>query len=104
MTNAEYYARMVEQIEADKIRKLPHPEQVFELGRRDPLVRAHVNQWRNGDLTWEQMLIALVTLLSERCQAYGEAELKRFLAAPVSFVEKGTADVVVDGDWKGGPR
>lgn len=52
------------------------------LRSRDPVVRAYVQSWVTGALTFEQMAVALVLELSERCRRYSENELRRLQTSP----------------------
>ena len=55
----------------------PTPGDLFFLSDKDPIVHALVMQWRNGTLTWEEMLLqAVVTLHHQKAKI--QEELTRF--------------------------
>ena len=72
----EYFQRVRREHAAAEAKQLPCPQHIIELSQHDPLTRAYVVSWRDGAVTWEQMLIGLVT-----AQA---AQLERFRALAVS--------------------
>jgi predicted phosphohydrolase len=86
----EYWERVRREAERANARGDFRPDQVFQLARRNVIVNAHLIAWRSGDLTWEQMLIALVVTLSEQNERFFAAELKRIQLAPLNpiVVEK----------------
>lgn len=67
------------------------------LNSRDPVVRAYVQLWVTGNLTFEQMAVALVLELSERCRRYSENELRR-LQTEVKPVVVPVHDLYTDAD------
>ncbi len=75
-TNERYWSEMFERYE--RVRpKVPCLDDLFQLGQRDPLVRAFLKSWTTGQLTFEQMVVSLVAELAERCRRYSDHEIKR---------------------------
>lgn len=73
----DYLSRLHQDLERDKARQMPHPQDIFELAAHDAMIRAHVEEWRRGSLTWEQMLTAIVKHLAGEVKQFREAEFQR---------------------------
>lgn len=62
----EVLIRERERVERDRVKGLPHAQQIFDLARHNPLVASALGHWRSGALTWEQTLIAIATTLANQ--------------------------------------
>jgi hypothetical protein len=56
------------------------------IAARHPVVKAHLNYWRHGDISLERALIALAVYLAEREEKLSEFEMVRFQNSPIPTI------------------
>ena len=79
----EYFQRVRREHAAAEAKQLPCPQHIIELSQHDPLTRAYVVSWRDGAVTWEQMLIGLVTAQAAQLERFRALAVKLYQHAPL---------------------
>jgi hypothetical protein len=63
----------------------PNPAQILALANKDPIVRAAVELWRTGKVTWEQAMMAAVATLVESQTHLMQAATEAIMQTPFYF-------------------
>lgn len=67
------------------------PDAILDLARTDATAAAFVMSWRNGDCSWEQMLIGLVMAKARQAEASAEMAMEALQKSPQGFGVTGQA-------------
>lgn len=66
--------------------RLPVPDDIDQLARRDPVVHVWLAKYHRGDCCWEECLMSLVLCLAEQKKHILDEYTKLYWQSPPSFI------------------
>ncbi len=82
----------------DPTHPMPTVKDLFIAANHNPMVKAWLAVWQNGELSYEQMLIGLATQLVVQIEKYQEA-IKKLTDQVDSAVKTGTIKIEMPSLW-----